>query len=380
MPSIVSITSTTEGEGSYDLFGQYYQGQDEVSAGTGFIVGKNDTELLIATNNHVVDGAKAISVQFIDEEVYDAKTKGNDSSADLAVIAVKLKDIKKSTLNSIRISTLGDSSESKVGEMVVAIGNALGYGQSVTVGYVSAKDREITEQSEDGSTQSSKMKVIQTDAAINPGNSGGPLLNMRGEVIGINSSKIAASSVEGVGYSIPISEATPIIDELMNREVLTDAQKGYLGISGKTVTEEASNFNMPEGIYVAEVSKDGAADKAGIKQGDIITAINGIKVTTIESLKETKVKITLKRSDNGSYVEKELDVTLQGSGSLNGLQSGKDNSGESSNNNSGNNGSDNNSGDQGNSQGGSDGNDNSGESDSDDFSDGWGSLFPGFGN
>ncbi|WP_279222385.1 S1C family serine protease [Roseburia sp. AM59-24XD] len=143
MPSIVSITSTTEGEGSYDLFGQYYQGQDEVSAGTGFIVGKNDKELLIATNNHVVDGAKAISVQFIDEEVYDATTKGNDSSADLAVIAVKLKDMKKSTLNSIRISALGDSSESKVGEMVVAIGNALGYGQSVTVGYVSAKDREI---------------------------------------------------------------------------------------------------------------------------------------------------------------------------------------------------------------------------------------------
>lgn len=388
MPSIVSITSTTEGEGSYDLFGQYYQGQDEVSAGTGFIVGKNDTELLIATNNHVVDGAKAISVQFIDEEVYDAKTKGNDSSADLAVIAVKLKDMKKSTLNSIRISALGDSSESKVGEMVVAIGNALGYGQSVTVGYVSAKDREITEQSEDGSAKSSKMKVIQTDAAINPGNSGGPLLNMKGEVIGINSSKIAASSVEGVGYSIPISEATPIIDELMNREVLTDAQKGYLGISGKTVTEEASNFNMPEGVYVAEVSKDGAADKAGIKQGDIITAINGIKVTTIESLKEkansykkgTKVKIALKRSNNGSYAEKEVEVTLQGSGSLNGLKSGNDNSGSSSNNNSGNNGSNNNSGDQGNSQDGSNGNDNSGDNDGDGSSDGWGSLFPGFGN
>lgn len=388
MPSIVSITSTTEGEGSYDLFGQYYQGQDEVSAGTGFIVGKNDTELLIATNNHVVDGAKAISVQFIDEEVYDAKTKGNDSSADLAVIAVKLKDVKKSTLNAIRISTLGDSSESKVGEMVVAIGNALGYGQSVTVGYVSAKDREITEQSEDGSSQSSKMKVIQTDAAINPGNSGGPLLNMKGEVIGINSSKIAASSVEGVGYSIPISEATPIIDELMNREVLTDAQKGYLGISGKTVTEEASNFNMPEGVYVAEVSKNGAADKAGIKQGDIITAINGIKVTTIESLKEkansykkgTKVKITLKRSDNGSYAEKEVEVTLQGSGSLNGLQSGKDNSGSSSNNNSGNSGSGNDSGDQGNSRDGSNGNNNSGENDGNGSSGGWGSLFPGFGN
>ena len=351
-------------------------------------MGKNDTELLIATNNHVVDGAKAISVQFIDEEVYDAKTKGNDSSADLAVIAVKLKDMKKSTLNSIRISALGDSSESKVGEMVVAIGNALGYGQSVTVGYVSAKDREITEQSEDGSAKSSKMKVIQTDAAINPGNSGGPLLNMKGEVIGINSSKIAASSVEGVGYSIPISEATPIIDELMNREVLTDAQKGYLGISGKTVTEEASNFNMPEGVYVAEVSKDGAADKAGIKQGDIITAINGIKVTTIESLKEkansykkgTKVKITLKRSDNGSYAEKEVEVTLQGSGSLNGLQSGNDNSGSSSNNNSGNSGSGNDSGDQGNSRDGSNGNNNSGENDGNGSSGGWGSLFPGFGN
>ena len=383
MPSIVSITSTTEGEGSYDLFGQYYQGQDEVSAGTGFIVGKNDKELLIATNNHVVDGAKAISVQFIDEEVYDATTKGNDSSADLAVIAVKLKDMKKSTLNSIRISALGDSSESKVGEMVVAIGNALGYGQSVTVGYVSAKDREITEQSEDGSSQSSKMKVIQTDAAINPGNSGGPLLNMKGEVIGINSSKIAASSVEGVGYSIPISEATPIIDELMNREVLTDAQKGYLGISGKTVSEEASNFNMPEGVYVSEVAKDGAAGKAGIKQGDIITAINDIQVTTIESLKEkansykkgTKVTITLKRSDNGSYVEKKVKVTLQGSSSLNSLQSGSSDD-QNSNNNSGNN-SGNGSGNNGGSQ--DDSGSNDGES-GNGSSGGWGSLFPGFGN
>ncbi len=386
MPSIVSITSTTQGEGSYDLFGQYYQGQDEVSAGTGFIVGKNDTELLIATNNHVVDGAKAISVQFFDEEVYHAKTKGNDSSADLAVIAVKLKDMKKSSLDAIRIATLGDSSECKVGEMVVAIGNALGYGQSVTVGYVSAKDREITEQSEDGSTQSSKMKVIQTDAAINPGNSGGPLLDMQGKVIGINSSKIAASSVEGVGYSIPISEATPIIDELMNREVLTDSQKGYLGISGKTVTEEASNFNMPEGVYVSEVAKDGAAGKAGIKTGDIITAINGIKVTTIESLKEkansykkgTKVKITLKRSDNGSYKEQEIEVTLQGSGSLNSLQSGNNDSSQGSQDgkdNSGNDsGSSENNGNNQNGQSGQDGSDN----DSDSF--GWGDLFPGFGN
>ena len=230
------------------------------------------------------------------------------------------------------------------------------------------------------------MKVIQTDAAINPGNSGGPLLDMQGKVIGINSSKIAASSVEGVGYSIPISEATPIIDELMNREVLTDSQKGYLGISGKTVTEEASNFNMPEGVYVSEVAKDGAAGRAGIKTGDIITAINGIKVTTIESLKEkansykkgTKVKITLKRSDNGSYKEQEIEVTLQGSGSLNSLQSGNKDSSQGSQDgkdNSGNDsGSSENNGNDQNGQSGQDGSDN----DSDSF--GWGDLFPGFGN
>lgn len=326
MPSIVAITSTQEGEKYYDLFGQQYQGKDIPSSGSGFIVGKNDTELLIATNNHVIQDAKTISVQFIDEEVYEAKTKGSDASADLAVIAVKLTDIKSSTLDAIKIASLGDSSEAKVGEMVVAIGNALGYGQSVTVGYISAKNREITESSEDGSS-SNKINVIQTDAAINPGNSGGALLNMRGEVIGINSAKIADSSVEGVGYAIPISEATPIIDELMNKEVLTDAQKGYLGISGRTVTEEAASFNMPNGVYVSEVAKDGAAEKAGIKQGDIITAINDIQVTTIESLKEkansykkgTKVTITLQRNSNGTYEEKKVELTLQGESSLKSL-------------------------------------------------------------
>lgn len=339
MPSIVAITSTQEGEKYYDLFGQQYQGDDIPSSGSGFIVGKNDTELLIATNNHVIDGAKTISVQFIDEEVYEATAKGTDSSADLAVIAVKLKDIKDSTLKSIKISSLGDSSEAKVGEMVVAIGNALGYGQSVTVGYISAKNREITETSEDGRTQN-KLKVIQTDAAINPGNSGGALLNMRGEVIGINSAKIADSSVEGVGYAIPISEATPIIDELMNKEVLTDEQKGYLGISGKTVTEEAASFNMPSGVYVSEVAEDGAAQKAGVKQGDIITAINDIQVTTIESLKEkansykkgTKVTLTLQRNSNGIYQEKKVEVTLQGEESLDGLSD--DTTGRNGNNNS----------------------------------------------
>lgn len=327
MPSIVAITSTQEGQTYYDFFGQEYQEEDIPSSGSGFIVGKNDTELLIATNNHVIAGAKTISVQFIDEEVYEAKTKGTDSAADLAVIAVKLTDIKSATLESIKIADLGDSSEAKVGEMVVAIGNALGYGQSVTVGYISAKDREIAESSESG-TAGNTINVIQTDAAINPGNSGGALLNMQGEVIGINSAKIADSMVEGMGYAIPISEATPIIDELMNKEVLTEEQKGYLGISGKTVTAEAASFDMPSGVYVAEVAKGGAADKAGILPKDIITAINDIKVTTIESLQEkansykkgTKVTITLQRSNNGEYEEKKVEVTLQGKDSLNSLQ------------------------------------------------------------
>lgn len=329
MPAIVAITSTQEGQKYYDFFGQEFQEEDIPSSGSGFIIGKNETELLIATNNHVIQGAKTISVQFIDEEVYEAKTKGTDSAADLAVIAVKLTDIKDTTLDSIKIATLGDSSEAKVGEMVVAIGNALGYGQSVTVGYISAKDREISASAEDGSSAST-INVIQTDAAINPGNSGGALLNMRGEVIGINSAKIADSTVEGMGYAIPISEATPIINELKDKEVLTEDQKGYLGISGKTVTEEAKSFGMPEGVYVAEVAEGGAAQKAGIQEKDIIVAINDVKVTNIESLQEkansykkgTTVTITLKRNSNGNYVEKEVEVTLQGQSSLNSLQDG----------------------------------------------------------
>lgn len=328
MPSIVAITSTQEGQNYYDLFGQYIPGQESTSCGSGFVVGKNDKELLVATNNHVIDGAKTISVQFCDEEVYEAKTKGTDASNDLAVIAVKLTDIKSETMHAIRIASLGDSSEARVGEMVVAIGNALGYGQSVTVGYISAKDRQIQASAEDGSGQNN-LTVIQTDAAINPGNSGGALLNLRGEVIGINSAKISNSAVEGVGYAIPISEATPIIDELMNKEVLTEEQKGYLGISGRTVSQEALSFHMPEGVYVEEVAKEGAAGKAGIQKGDVITAINDIKVTTIESLKEkansykkgTTVTITLQRNTNGEYEEKKLDVTLQGKDSLESIPS-----------------------------------------------------------
>ena len=244
MPAIVAITSTSQGANYYDLFGQQYQGQDTTSAGSGFIVGQNDKELLIATNNHVIDGAKTISVQFIDEQIYEATVKGTDSSNDLAVIAVQTSKIKESTMNKIRVADLGDSSKIKVGEMAVAIGNALGYGQSVTVGYISAKDREISE-SESGSSSSSSsntIKAIQTDAAINPGNSGGALINMQGQVIGINSAKIAASEVEGVGYAIPISVAKPIIEDLMNKENLKDSEKGYLGISGRTVSDEMAAY------------------------------------------------------------------------------------------------------------------------------------------
>lgn len=329
MPAVVAITSTTKGADYYDLFGQYYQGQDSTSAGTGFIVGQNKKELLIATNNHVIDGAKTISVQFIDGEIYEATEKGADSTNDLAVVAVKVSSIKKSTMNKIKIADLGDSKNAKVGEMVIAIGNALGYGQSVTVGYISAKDREITESSESGNS-TNKIKAIQTDAAINPGNSGGALINMQGQVIGINSAKIADSSVEGVGYAIPISVATPIIDELMNRESISDKDKGYLGISGTTVTQEASAYNVPYGVYVKEVAKGGAADKGGIKANDVITAVNKMEVTTIESLQEkvnsykkgTKVEITLQRSNNGKYQEKKVEVTLQGSESLNKLSDG----------------------------------------------------------
>ena len=389
MPAVVAITCTSEATNYYSLFGNSQQ-QEQQSSGTGFIIGQSNSELLIATNNHVIDGAKTISVQFIDEQVYEASVKGKDSSNDLAVVAVKLKKIKKSTMNKIKIADVGDSDSLKVGEMAVAIGNSLGYGQSVTVGYISAKNREITETSEtDGSTNS--IKAIQTDAAINPGNSGGPLINLKGEVIGINSAKIADSSVEGVGYAIPISQATPIIDELKDKEELSDSQKGYLGLSGRTVGSEASSYNIPSGVYVAEVSKGGAAEEGGIKVGDIITAINNQDVRSIESLKEkangyrkgTEVELTIQRSDNGTYKEKKVKVKLQGSKSLDGLSNG---SGSDSSNNDSNNGSNGYNQGNGNSGNGSNGYDNNGNSGSDNGSDngddsGFGNFFSNpFGN
>lgn len=329
MPAVVAITSTTKAQDYYDLFGQYYEGQETTGSGTGFIVGQNEKELLIATNNHVIDGAKTISIKCIDGEIYEAVEKGSDTANDLAVIAVKLSDIKEETMEQIKIADLGSSDDAKVGEKVIAIGNALGYGQSVTVGYISAKDREITETTESGGT--TKIKAIQTDAAINPGNSGGALINMQGQVIGINSAKIADSSVEGVGYAIPISAATPIIDELMNREILEDSEKGYLGITGTQVTEAASAYNVPYGVYVKEVAKNGAADKAGIKANDVITGVNKMEVTSMESLQEkvnsyrkgTEIEITLQRMQDGEYVEKKVKVTLQGVETLDDLSTGQ---------------------------------------------------------
>ncbi|MDE6851051.1 MAG: trypsin-like peptidase domain-containing protein [Lachnospiraceae bacterium] len=383
MPAIVAITSTTKGANYYDLFGREYEGQESTGAGSGFIIAQNDNELLIATNNHVIEGAKTISVQCIDGEIYEATVKGTDSANDLAVIAVATKNIKEETMNKIAIADLGSSDDLKVGEMVIAIGNALGYGQSVTVGYVSAKDREISASEDNGynSSTANTIKAIQTDAAINPGNSGGALINMRGEVIGINSAKIASSTVEGIGYAIPISVANPIIEELMNKEQLSDEDKGYLGISGQTVTDAATAFDIPNGVQVKEVSKDGAADQAGIQVGDIITSINNMEVRSIESLQEkansykkgTEVEIKVQRSNNGTYEEKTFKVKLQGSSSLDGLSNdatsdqsdnGNSEKGGSGNGNSGNGGSGN-----GNSGNGDSGNDEYG------YDDGFGGFF-----
>lgn len=310
MPSIVSITSIVT-QTYQDWFGETYD-KDSEGSGSGIIVGKNDDELLIATNNHVVAASNTIKVKFIDDEIVEAEIKGTDSTADLAVIAVKLSDLKKSTLDAIKIAVLGDSDQVKVGQMAIAIGNALGYGQSTTVGYISAKDREVYV---DGNT----MTLIQTDAAINPGNSGGALLNVNGEVIGINSAKYSDNAVEGMGFAIPISRATPIINELMNRENLSESEQGYMGITGEDVSDEGKTvYEMPSGAYVKEVVEGSPADKGGIKKGDIITAVNGMEVSGMTALKEkvnayragTEITLTISRLNEGIYKAQEIKVTL----------------------------------------------------------------------
>lgn len=321
MPSIVAITSTQKVQSGISSFYDYYFGnggnqyKEQTGAGSGIIIGQNDTELLIVTNNHVVEGADSLQIQFIDNETVAAQVKGTDYDKDIAVVAVKLSDIASSTLDKIKIATLGDSDEVKVGEGTIAIGNALGYGQSVTVGVVSALDREVE-------YEDRTMTLLQTDAAINPGNSGGALLNIKGEVIGINAAKYSSSSIEGMGFAIPVSSVKDVIEKLMKKETLTKvdaAKKGYINIYGRDVTEELSQaYNAPVGVLVVEVLKGGAADKAGIEKSDIITKIDGEKVTSMDALQErleyyekgTTVTFTIQYLQDKEYVEKEVEVTL----------------------------------------------------------------------
>ncbi len=298
-----------------NVFGQQYT-QEEAASGSGIIVGKTDDELLIVSNNHVVESADTLTVTFIDGSEAQAQVKGLDSDMDLAVIAVSLNDLSDDTKNAITVATLGSSDDLKLGEPVIAIGNALGYGQSVTNGIVSALNREIT--LENGSTGT----FIQTNAAINPGNSGGALLNMNGEVIGINSNKIGGTTVEGMGYAIPITSASPIIADLMERQTRTkvaEDEVGYIGISLQEVTSQISQmYNMPEGIYVVSVEEGSAAANAGIMKGDIITKFDGSSISSYSDLQKTlqyyaagdSVTVTVQRPQNGEYVSIELNLTL----------------------------------------------------------------------
>ena len=313
MPSVVSVSNTYVQRGTF--FGQEYS-SEAVSSGSGIIVGENDSELLIVTNYHVVESADTLSVQFVDEEQVQAQIKGTDADKDLAVLAVQLSDIKEDTLNQISIASLGSSDDLTVGEPVIAIGNALGYGQSVTTGVVSALNRPIAVTSQEGQTGDSQINTfIQTDAAINPGNSGGALLNTKGEVIGINSNKIGGSTVEGMGYAIPISDAKPIIEELM----VDEANKGVLGITGVNVEAQYSEvYGIPMGGYVSSVTDNSGAAAAGLVRGDIITAINGETVETMEELKEEMnyyqagdvVTLTIMQGSPTGYQSKDVQVTL----------------------------------------------------------------------
>jgi len=313
MPAMVSIVNNfTE---TANVFGQQYT-QEEAASGSGIIVGKTDDELLIVSNNHVVESADTLNVTFIDGSEAQAQVKGLDSDMDLAVIAVSLNDLSDDTKNAITVATLGSSDDLKLGEPVIAIGNALGYGQSVTNGIVSALNREIT--LENGATGT----FIQTNAAINPGNSGGALLNMNGEVIGINSNKIGGTAVEGMGYAIPITSASPIIADLMERQTRTkvaEDEVGYIGISQQEVTSQISQmYNMPEGIYVVSVEEGSAAANAGIMKGDIITKFDGSSISSYSDLQKTlqyyaagdSATITVQRPQNGEYVSIELNLTL----------------------------------------------------------------------
>ena len=346
MPSVVAITSTTivENTQSYydDIFGYYFGGgnsnrgnnqeqYEQQAAGSGIIIDQTKTELLIVTNNHVVEGADSLKIQFYgSDKNIDGYSKGTDAGVDVAVVAVKLKDIPQDILNNIKKATIGNSDSVKVGEGVIAIGNALGYGQSVTTGVISAKDREVT-------LEKNTMTLLQTDAAINGGNSGGALINAKGEVIGINVAKYSSSgfdssaSIEGMGFAIPITSVKSIIGNLEKRETRTkvkEEEKGYLGIKGSDVTEEISNqYAMPKGVFIYEVNENGPAAKAGIYKKDIITAVDGQTVETMDALKNLlnyykageKIKVKISYQDGREYKEKSVTVTLGDQSVLEGL-------------------------------------------------------------
>lgn len=333
LPSIVSITtkSVQEVQNYFGMYGMYgyapqQQEQEVEGSGSGIIVGKNDDELLIATNYHVVEGADTLSVAFTDGNAVEASVKGFDEERDLAVVSVSLDDVEDDTMDAVSIANIGSSDDLKVGEQVVAIGNALGYGQSVTTGIVSAKNRRMDSDNNtvtDGSDDSSDgVNLIQTDAAINPGNSGGALLNMEGEVVGINSAKLASTEVEGMGYAIAISDVTDILQNLMNetsRDKLDDSEHGVLGIEGSSVSSEAVQmYGIPAGVFVKKVTEGGAADKAGLKANSVITEFNGKAVSSIDQLSEylsyyepdEEVELTVQVPHGTSYKEETVKVTL----------------------------------------------------------------------
>ena len=317
MPEVVSITNTIRYQQyGYSIFGQSGE-QEAAASGSGVIIGKNDSELLIVTNNHVVEDSTALSVQFVDGKSYDAEIKGTDSDVDLAVIAIPLSSISQDTLNSISFAKYGDSDSISVGDQVVAIGNALGYGQSVTTGIISAKDRDISTK---GGTESG---LLQTDAAINPGNSGGALLNMNGELIGINVAKYSDTTVEGMGYSIPSKKVKEIVEGLSKRTTrakVSQEEKGYIGIQGKTVDSSISEaYNMPEGVYIFKLLTGEGIDNSALQEKDIITKFDGQSVASLEELSGLlsrykageKVEVTVQRlSGKGKYEEKTVSITL----------------------------------------------------------------------
>lgn len=333
MPSIVSVTNT-----SVQTVRSWFQSyeQEVQGAGSGIVIGQTEDEVLVATNNHVVNNAKEITITFCDDACVAATIKGVDSASDLAVVAVKTKDMEQSTLDAIKVAALGSSDELRVGDPAIAIGNALGYGQSVTVGYISALGRTVEAE------EASSIKMLQTDAAINPGNSGGALLNENGEVIGINSAKYVDSTVEGMGYAIPISDAIPIINDLMNRKVVKEDEQGYLGIQGNDITDEyAQGFKMPKGVYVVKILDDSPAQDCGLKAGDVITSFAGKEITSMEELQGIlsskkagdEVEMVIQRNnEKGEYEEVKIKVKL---GAKKDMPAGeKENSSDNSSNSS----------------------------------------------